>query len=568
MRSWRGRWTLLTAGAVLVGCAAGRAGPPRGPWSPIEEILARTPPQESTVETFDPSTADLGTNVRVSLDPGFVDESEPSISVSPIDPANLVAAAIDDFKCGYYASFDGGATWTGGFIPGIPSVYGVDPVVAHCADGSVVYLCLGFGGPYGIYVSRSTDGGRTWSDPSIVEERLDSTQYPDKPWIDCDRTQGRFSNRIYVAWAEIHNEATSIQWSYSRNSGGTWSAPDFLADEAQGQAVALAVGADGTVHATWWAGTEMPLSILYDRSTDGGRSFGTDRFVGTIDEIPNLNYSRPSFPLMTVDRSNGPHSGNIYVVFPERVVYGNDEEADVFLIRSTDGGTTWSPKLRVNDDPLHNGADQYFPFPAVDSKGRLVVSFYDKRRFIGQALYDVWAAVSRDGGATFDTNILVSSTPSLGTRRNFIGHYQALAATADHLYPLWTDLRGIEGSDLYIDRQPHLSDYDEVRGLVWLDATRLDFETQDARFGQDLRYDVASGLLSELAASAGFAQAACAANDWDAPPLVDTRIPAADDGYWYLVRATGPNGVGSYGDATPARPNVRDPLDETIPACP
>jgi hypothetical protein len=50
---------------------------------------------------------------------------------------------------------------------------------------------------------------------------------------------------------------------------------------------------------------------------------------------------------------------------------------------------------------------------------------------------------------------------------------------------------------------------------------------------------------------------------------VDPRVPPDGDGYYYLVRAHGPNGVGTFGDATPAaRPNIRDPLDETIVTCP
>jgi hypothetical protein len=61
----------------------------------------------------------------------------------------------------------------------------------------------------------------------------------------------------------------------------------------------------------------------------------------------------------------------------------------------------------------------------------------------------------------------------------------------------------------------------------------------------------------------------CVASVWPAPPFVDTRVPPAGDGYYYLVRVHKGAGIGTYGDAWPfARPNVRDALDETLPTCP
>ena len=67
---------------------------------------------------------------------------------------------------------------------------------------------------------------------------------------------------------------------------------------------------------------------------------------------------------------------------------------------------------------------------------------------------------------------------------------------------------------------------------------------------------------------AHFSRAACVAPAWSAPPLVDARVPPTNDGYYYLVRVHGPGGVGTYGDASPARPNMRDPLDDSLIACP
>jgi hypothetical protein len=104
---------------------------------------------------------------------------------------------------------------------------------------------------------------------------------------------------------------------------------------------------------------------------------------------------------------------------------------------------------------------------------------------------------------------------------------------------------------------------------VWTGRNSLSFDAQDARFGQDLDYDVAGGLLGELRADQAYTHVGCIAALWPAPPFVDARVPPAGDGYYYLVRVHKGTGVGTYGDGYPfARPNIRDPLDETSITCP
>src|SRR5207245_4583157 len=62
---------------------------------------------------------------------------------------------------------------------------------------------------------------------------------------------------------------------------------------------------------------------------------------------------------IAVDDSSGPGKGNVYIVYCDRLPATVDY--DIFLIRSTDGGMTWSAPIRVNDDPRGNGHDQFNP---------------------------------------------------------------------------------------------------------------------------------------------------------------------------------------------------------------
>jgi hypothetical protein len=89
----------------------------------------------------------------------------------------------------------------------------------------------------------------------------------------------------------------------------------------------------------------------------------------------------------------------------------------------------------------------------------------------------------------------------------------------------------------------------EVGGL----AISGNASTSVAWTGQapDFQYDVASGLVSELARDGGVAAAACLANDVPSSPYVDARgAPPAGNAWYYVVRSQNACGTGSYGFAS------------------
>ncbi|MGQ9799075.1 MAG: hypothetical protein ACUVRG_07255 [Ignavibacterium sp.] len=113
-------------------------------------------------------------------------------------------------------------------------------------------------------------------------------------------------------------------------------------------------------------------AIGFVKSTDGGVTWTKSRIYGALTPNGNFNFGireniKPtsirvaSFPSMAVDRSGGPNNGYIYITWPQRGVTPAGTDPNIVMIRSTDGGSTWSSPVRVNDDALNNGKDQYFP---------------------------------------------------------------------------------------------------------------------------------------------------------------------------------------------------------------
>jgi hypothetical protein len=111
---------------------------------------------------------------------------------------------------------------------------------------------------------------------------------------------------------------------------------------------------------------------------------------------------------------------------------GND--ANIWLVKSTDGGSTWSEPIRVNDDPP--GRHQFFNFMTIDQvTGKIYILFYDRRNYT-DANTEVYLAISDDGGDTF-ANYKVSDTPFIPYSTVFFGHYIGVSAHNDKVFVTW-----------------------------------------------------------------------------------------------------------------------------------
>jgi len=97
-----------------------------------------------------------------------------------------------------------------------------------------------------------------------------------------------------------------------------------------------------------------------------------------------------------------------------------------FCSTSTDGGKKWSAPVRVNNDPVHDGADQFFQWLAVDPiDGAANVIFYDRRGDPKNRKQTVTLARSTDGGASFQNYGWTTEPFEAG--EVFFGDYSGIA---------------------------------------------------------------------------------------------------------------------------------------------
>lgn len=147
------------------------------------------------------------------------------------------------------------------------------------------------------------------------------------------------------------------------------------------------------------------------------------------------------FAIDTLDRANGfpqiaidPKSKRLYVTWSD---YRNGD-LDVFLSSSADKGKHWTSAVRVNNDPIHDGAEQFFQWLAVDPVDSSVnVVFYDRRRDPQNRKQIVVLARSSDGGHSFNNYAWTEDSFEAGGV--FFGDYSGLAAYGGRVYGVWTE---------------------------------------------------------------------------------------------------------------------------------
>jgi len=396
-------------------------------------------------------TVTVSGNILVSH-PGSVRPEEVVICINPKNPNNLVAGANLDF---FYHSMDGGFTWAEGRLSSPLGVWG-DPCVIADDEGTFYYghLSNPVEGEWidRIVVQKSTDGGATWNQGAGIG--LNPPKDQDKEWLAADITDSPYRNNLYAAWTEFDcygsddpEDRTRILAARSIDSGTHWSDPVVVSDVTGNcldsddtvEGAVPAVGPKGEVYLCW-AG---PLGLTFDKSLDGGQTFGEDIPVTPLPGGWDIDvagiYRCNGMPITACDISDSPYRGHIYILWSDQ--RNGVGDTDVFLVKSADGGKTWGRVTRVNDDPP--GRQQFFPWMTIDQKtGNIYAVFYDRRDSTDYNT-EIYLARSDDGGRTF-TNHKISDYPFNPVSGIFFGDYIGIAADGGMIYPIWARMDGVD----------------------------------------------------------------------------------------------------------------------------
>ena len=379
----------------------------------------------------------------------FSSLSEPSIVINKNTNNNIIAGSIYD---NVYTSLDAGNTWKNRHLVSPYGVFG-DPCLASDNKGNVYYLHLSnppvkTDSTYlidRIVIHRSTDQGKTWDKGTGIGYNPPKQQ--DKHWIGIHPETGALA----VTWTEFDKyeshkpgDHSRILFSRSDDFGKTWSDPvkinqidgDCLDDDYTTEGAVPVWDKKGNVYVAWAYGN----NIYFDRSEDGGKTW-LDKDIVAANQPEGWNYEIPGvfrangMPVLAIDQSDGKYAGTLYINWTDQRNGKND--TDVFIIKSTDGGKTWSKALRVNKDKTKT--HQYLSWMSVDPiTGFIYIVYYDRSKYKDKKT-DVSLAISKNGGKTFVTKT-VSDSPFIPKKFIFMGDYNNIDAYNNLVVPIWTEL--------------------------------------------------------------------------------------------------------------------------------
>jgi hypothetical protein len=370
---------------------------------------------------------------------------------------------------GYAYSADGGKKFTdGGTLPNPLNFVNLgDPWLTSDRAGRMYYATLTYGGNVGnleVAASRSTDGGKTWTQPKLASPNNDSIFYVgDKEAITAGRDPNLASrDNLYLAWDDFSAQGGSafngLPVARSTDHGTTWSlhyaakivsnpnscsfgqfiGAQPLVDPATG---VLYVAAEKiTVTDPNCTGGTATFSEVIYKSTDGGITFGTAVTVSTV---------KPATP--TGALKLGPGQFMRTIEFPTLAMRGarmwtawNDGRSGhshILLASSTNRGATWSTHAVTGGT-----GDEVQPALSVDATG-LHLAYYQRN---ANNTLDTALADSTDNGAHFTAKAITSqSFPGVHTVPQFdpqigfgyMGDYITNVSAAGHQYLAWGDNR-------------------------------------------------------------------------------------------------------------------------------
>ncbi len=462
----------MRAGLTLIECGVVQGGRPTS--------------SGDTVTGDEPQPPNILVSNRSCSGPTACTKSESMAFASPKAGDHTVVVNYNDHNGANYSgtsySLDGGSTFTEILPPPFASGHGEnfgDPIVVFNQKLNMWVagdLANGCGGQ-GIGTWTSPDGITWTSGPCAHTNSGDDRE---SLWVDNAPFSAAYG-RMYISYNDFNVGGGALFVTHS-DDAVTWSSPvevnngaTFIRDvQISGTLPGKPPANAGYRSPVFLAGMNEEggglgtrQNVMY-RSIDGGVTWtsaitmgpvfnavgdGTCGYFAKVNPIwRHMGWGEPAV---------GPDNTIHYAYAGKGTASG--DTGDIYYVRSTDNGNTWSAPIKLNDDTGGQFKTQWMPSVSVNynpasplPQGKVTVSWYDRRSATSACnnvtdpgcSYERYGVQSADNGATWGANFAISSQiipqpaqEDPGVQSCYAGDYDYSTALGSSAYVTWTDGR-------------------------------------------------------------------------------------------------------------------------------
>jgi hypothetical protein len=274
---------------------------------------------------------------------------------------------------------------------------GVRSVALAATSNGKVYAAMG--SEQSILIASSTDGGKTFSEPSLASADIAVHVLPvERPAIAVNG-----EDFVAVAWLEpADDHASAAVWHAKSSDGGkTFSKPAQVTVDEGGEIVMVQIALDegGNPYLAWL--NDGTLRFTY--SENAGESFIGTQTIGN----GACECCQPSLLIKNSQVSIAYRS-------LEAQAEGNDIR-DIVVSTSKDGGQTFDPFSRVSDEHWYLNACPIAGPSFVSLADTLFIAWMDGRQSEPNKPYNgnIWLSISKDMGRSFSPNLKINPNPEV-----------------------------------------------------------------------------------------------------------------------------------------------------------
>jgi hypothetical protein len=262
------------------------------------------------------------------------------------------------------------------------------------------------GGSHGgeIFFARSTDGGRSFSNPVNLSNSIAGDgkgRLTRDRWHNgsLDLVKGTDGN-LYAAWTEYEG---ALWFRRSTDRGASFFPPLQITIHGIGtpaRGPSMAINAAGVIYIAWAVGENRAADIHFAKSTDRGLSFSRPRPVFKTN-------GHDDAPKIAVD-----DNGTLHLVYAESPA-GPFQRYHIHYSRSNNGGRTFEKPRKISVPKMEQVVSMHFPALSVDGNDNIYVIWEMYKRRIPHPR-GLGFTSSSDGGSTFTSASVIPDSVAPG----------------------------------------------------------------------------------------------------------------------------------------------------------